>query len=97
MLTLQTLFGPEKQHTLSPFTTPQINRKPEHLKRKSRKLNRVIGEYKIEVEHQIGELKRYKVLSTLWRHSRPKLTDIVETCAALVNRHYHCLLKYQLQ
>ena len=52
-----------------------------------RKCNRPVSEYRILIEHMIGDLNKYKALGTLWRHPRrPKLVDIVETCTALANR-----------
>jgi hypothetical protein len=37
------------------------------------KLNRLISEYRIKVEHAICELKCYKVMGTRWRHPRTNL------------------------
>jgi hypothetical protein len=50
------------------------------------KLNRLISEYRIKVEHAICGLKCYKVMGTLWRHPRPKLKNLVKICAGFVNR-----------
>ena len=36
---------PNRQPTVTTFTTQQINRKPEHMKRKCRKCNRLVSEY----------------------------------------------------
>jgi hypothetical protein len=41
------------------------------MKRKCRKFNGLVSEYRILVEHVIGDLKKYKVLGTLWIHPRP--------------------------
>lgn len=84
---------PNRHPVITPFTRQQINRKPDHQKRKSRKLNRTIAEYRIPVEHAIGDLNKYKVMGTLWRHPRQKLRQIVETCAEFVNRRqiYRCI------
>jgi hypothetical protein len=51
-----------------------------------RKLNRLISEYRIKVEHAICEVKCYKVMGTRWRHPRPKLKNLVKICAGFVNR-----------
>jgi hypothetical protein len=50
------------------------------------KLNRLITEYRIKVEHAICELKCYKVMGTRWRHPRPKLKNLVKIYAGFVNR-----------
>ena len=88
---------PNRHPTITAFTTQQINRKPEHMKGKSRKFNRLVSEYSIIVEHVIGDLKSYKVLGTLWRHPRPNLVDIFETCTALVNRRRTIFDKTRVQ
>jgi hypothetical protein len=48
------------------------------------KLNRLISEYRIKVEHAICELKCYKVMGTRWRHPRTKLNNLVKICAGFV-------------
>ena len=77
---------PNRHPVMTPYTRQQIARKPECLKNKCRKLNRLISEYRIKVEHAICELKCYKVMGTLWRHPRPKLKNLVKICAGFVNR-----------
>ena len=71
---------------MTPYTRQQLNRKPEHLKRKCKKLNNLIKEYRVAVEHTIGDLKNYKVMGSLWRHPRTKLRQIVKICASFVCR-----------
>jgi hypothetical protein len=44
------------------------------------------NQYRVLVEHVIGEVKCYKVIGTLWRHPRTKLKRIAEICAGLVCR-----------
>lgn len=61
-------------------------RKPDRLQRKCRKFNRTLSEYRVLVEHVIGEVKCYKVIGTLWRHPRTKLKRVAEICAGLVCR-----------
>jgi hypothetical protein len=50
------------------------------------KLNRLISEYRIKVEHAICELKCHMVMGTRRRHPRPKLKNLVKICAGFVNR-----------
>ena len=49
---------PNRHPTITAFTTQQINRKPEHMNRKCRKFNKLVSEYRILVEHVIGDLKK---------------------------------------
>ena len=63
---------PNRHPVMIPYTRQQIARKPECLKNKCRKLNSLISEYRIEVEHAICELKCYKVMGT------PKLKNLVK-------------------
>ena len=56
------------------------------VRRKCRKLNRLITEYRVKVEYAICDLKHYKIIGTLWRHPRRKLNKIVELCGAFVRR-----------
>jgi hypothetical protein len=51
------------------------------------KLNRLISEYRIKVEHAICELKCYKVMGTLWRH--PRLLGIYGKCMTQTKRMNH--------
>ena len=50
------------------------------------KLNRLITEYRVEVEHAICDLKHYKIIGTLWRHPRRKLKKIFELRGAFVRQ-----------
>jgi hypothetical protein len=61
-------------------------RKPDRLQRKCRKFNRTLSQYRVLVEHVIGEVKCYKVIGTLWRLPRTKLKRVAEICAGLVCR-----------
>jgi hypothetical protein len=60
------------------------------------KLNRLISEYRIKVEHAICGLKCYKVMGTLWMHPRPKLKNLVKICAGFANRRkgHYCTMLY---
>jgi hypothetical protein len=77
---------PNGHPVITPFTQAQIRRKPDRLQRKCRKFNRTLSEYRVLVEHLVGELKCYKVIGTVWRHPRTKLKRVAEICAGLVCR-----------
>ena len=53
------------------------------MKRKCTQLNHNIGYYRIGVEHAFAELKQYKITSSVWRHPRPLLSQLVTICAGL--------------
>ena len=59
---------------------------PGNLKQKYRKMNRLITEYGVKEKYAIGDITRYKVLGTLWRHKRKHIKQVAEICAALVCR-----------
>ena len=71
---------------MAPYTRRQLNVRPENVRRKCRKLNRLVTEYRVKVEHAICDLKHYKIIGTLWRHPRRMLKKIVELCGAFVRR-----------
>ena len=69
---------------MTPYTAAQLARKEDRMKRKCKKLNRNIRYYRIGVEHAFAELKQYKITSSVWRHPRPLLSQLVTICAGLV-------------
>ena len=50
------------------------------------KLNRLISEYRVKVEHAICELNCCKVMGTRWMHPRTKLKNLVKIYAGFANR-----------
>jgi hypothetical protein len=54
---------PNRHPIMTPYTRQQIARKPLNLQQKCRNMNRLITEYRVQVEHDIGDLKRYKILT----------------------------------
>lgn len=78
---------PNTYPLLTPYTSQQIRRQQPHIQHKSRKFNRILNRFRISVEHAIGYMKRFRCISTLWRHPRWKLSMIVEICEGLSNRH----------
>ncbi|VDI61573.1 Hypothetical predicted protein [Mytilus galloprovincialis] len=77
---------PNRYPRMTPYTRQQIQRKPDNLKRRCRKINNLIKENGVTVEHSIGELKNYRVMGSLWVYPSRKLRHIVNICAAFVCR-----------
>ena len=77
---------PNRYQILTPYTTTQLARKQGLMRRKCLKLNRLMQKYRVCVEHTIAELKCYKCLSSLWRHPRELLPQVVNICASPVCR-----------
>jgi len=71
---------------MTPYKRDEINRKPQNMQRKCKKLNAIISSLRITVEHAIREVKIFRSTGTLWRHPRHKLQQTVEVCAALAVR-----------
>ena len=68
------------------YTAAQLARKVDRMKRKCKNLNRNNHYYRIGVEHAFAEFKQYKITSSVWRHPRPHLSQLVTICAGLVCR-----------
>ena len=64
---------------MTPYTAAQLARKEDRMKRKRY--------YRIGVEHAFAELKQYKITSSVWRHPRPLLSQLVTTCVGFVCRN----------
>ena len=77
---------PNGDSIMTPYTAAQLARKEPRMRRKCVKLNRHIRHYRIIVENAIAELKQYKITSTVWRHPRPLLSQVVTISAGLVCR-----------
>ena len=71
---------------MTPYTSAQLARKEDKMQRKCEKLNyyRNIRYYRIGVKHAFAELKQYKITSSVWRHPRPLLSQLVTICAGFV-------------
>jgi hypothetical protein len=48
--------------------------------------NRLLSHYRMRVEHTIGQLKVYEVLSQVYRHRREEDNDVFQIIAGLTNR-----------
>ena len=83
-----------KYPILTAFTSAQLARKQGRELRKCRQFNKYIKTYRVIVEHSIAQLKSYKCISSVWRHSRKYLSKTVNICAALVCRRKEIDLNY---
>src|SRR5579864_771967 len=62
---------------------------PEH-----KAFNRVLGPYRIVVEHTLAQINQFQVLAQKYQHARPRHSGIVRVVDGLVNRRIeHCPLK----
>lgn len=77
---------PNRDPIMTPYTTQQIRRRDARQQRKCSKLNRLIQRNRVCVEHAIGEIKQYQSVSTVWRHSKRMLPQVVKICACLMRR-----------
>ncbi|CAG2186789.1 unnamed protein product [Mytilus edulis] len=67
---------------MTPYKRHQLRHKTRRDRDQCKKQNSRIGECKVNVEHAICRLiKCYKVLGTMWRHPRWRITQIIELCA----------------
>ena len=61
--------------------------------------NRVLGRYRIIVEHTLAQMNQYQILAQMYRHGRADHGRIVRVVAGLVNRRIaeHPLKTYGAQ
>ncbi|CAC5413927.1 unnamed protein product [Mytilus coruscus] len=71
---------------VTPFKSVEIIRQTRAEKRFRRKFNILHRNLRVYVEHVIKEIKTFKVIGSLFRHPRWKLSSIVELCAGLAKR-----------
>ena len=71
----------------------EMARRPRHVRRKCRKCNRILGSLRTYVELVFGEIKVFKLIGILFRHSRADMNQIVELCAGLSVRRVELLPK----
>ena len=48
--------------------------------------NRVLGRYRIIVEHTLAQINQFQILAQMYRHPRMAHGDVVRVVAGLVNR-----------
>ncbi|CAG2212839.1 unnamed protein product [Mytilus edulis] len=77
---------PNTRPLVTPYKANEIARLPRNEKRRKRKFNKLHKKRRIFVEHVIKELKTFRVIGAIYRHTRWELSCIVETCAGLAKR-----------
>ena len=77
---------PNGHPVITPYSTAQIRRKQGQDRQQCLRFNRYHRQYRVLVEHAIGQIKVYKSVSSVWRHPRRILSVVVRICAALVCR-----------
>ena len=61
--------------------------------------NRVLGRYRIIVEHTLAQMNQFQILAQMYRHPRDRHGEVVRVVAGLVNRRIaeHPLKRYDAQ
>ncbi|CAC5380009.1 unnamed protein product [Mytilus coruscus] len=79
---------PNTRPLVTPYKANEIARQPGNEKRRKRKLNRLHKKRRVFVEHVINEIKKFRVIGAIYRHTiaRWELSCIVELCAGLAKR-----------
>ena len=85
---------PNRYPNITAYTKAQLRRKRGGDLKKCRKFNNYVQSYRVTVEHSIAELKSYKAISSVWRHSRTLLSKTVKICAGLICRRKEIGLNY---
>jgi hypothetical protein len=77
---------PNRYPLLTPYSMAQIRRKHGVERQQSLRFNRYLRRYRVKVEHTIAQMKIYKSISSVWRHPRNLLSNVVKICAGLICR-----------
>jgi hypothetical protein len=62
-----------------------------HLRPWCKRLNKTVNEKRVRVEHKIGSFEKYRVLSSVYRHPRKHIAQLVELIAGLVQRRHYMI------
>ena len=71
---------------MTPFTNTQIRLRQLNYRHRMRSFNKKMNGKGIFVEHLHHGIKMYRVIGSLYRHSREDASYTVELCAALAHR-----------
>jgi len=71
---------------LTEYKKDQIRRRPVPIRGRCKRLNKIINGRCVRVEHKIGEIKKYSILSSKYRHPRKHMAQIVELVCSLIQR-----------
>ena len=77
---------PAKMPLLTPYRKNQLSKTDPELRKQQELYNEVHKRHRVYVEHVIAELKCYKIISSIHRHSKTKLKKLVKLCACLAQR-----------
>jgi hypothetical protein len=64
----------------------QKARRKHPLTPQQKDFNRVLGRYRIVVEHTLAQMNQFQILAQMYRHPRENHSAIVRVVAGLVNR-----------
>jgi hypothetical protein len=80
------LLGIEKDYVCKKVSIPHKKRKNQTLSVEQKSENQILARERVTVEHAIGGMKRYRILSDRLRvHDMELYNDILEVCAGLWN------------
>ena len=80
--------GIDKEYVCKALSLPHKKPKKQELSVEQKQANRVFAQERVRVEHAIGGLKRYRILSDRLRlHDFGLYDDVLEVCAGLWNFH----------
>ena len=86
--------GLQKDYPAHTIHQVQKARRNHPLTQEQKELNRVLGRYRIVVEHSLAQMNQFQVLAQTYRHSRDQHSDVIRVVAGLVNlRIAECPLK----
>lgn len=78
--------GFAQEYECKALSLPHKKAKKQELSAEQKQENREFAQERVEVEHAIGGLKRYRILSDRLRvHDADLYDDVVEVCAGLWN------------
>jgi len=83
--------GFEKDYTCKELLIPNKKKKKQELSLEQKQENKLLASERISVEHAIGGMKRYRILSDRLRTQDVKLYNVLPgVCAGLWNFHLTC-------
>ncbi|MBU1599149.1 transposase [bacterium] len=84
--------GIEKDYPEIEVYLPKKATRGHKLTKKEKKENKNLAKKRIYVEHVIGSLKRFKILSQKYRHDLKKYNSVIKNIAALQNMKFNLAL-----
>lgn len=78
--------GLQKDYPAHTLYQVQKARRNHPLTPEQKEFNRVLGGYRIVVEHTLAQMNQFQILAQMYRHSRENHRGIVRVVAGLVNR-----------